>query len=72
MLNHGESSIVILTRAWARTEDYWEAYFYLLEGVRKNFDKYGILFPFNQLDVHITNERDINEVSANENKFIKK
>lgn len=54
---HGKSAIEITTRAWARTEDYWTVYFDVLEAVKTKFDEAGIEIPFDQLDVHIRNEK---------------
>ncbi len=53
---HGESSVVLSFKGWTRTEDYWEVYFSMFEGVKSAFDEAGISIPFNQLDVHIKNE----------------
>ena len=51
-----DSSVKITGRLWTRSGDYWTAYFDLLEGVKKEFDKAGITIPYNQLDVHIKND----------------
>ena len=51
---HGESSITIDTLVWCKSEDYWDAYYDMHERVKLDFDKAGINIPFNQLDVHIT------------------
>ena len=53
MSSHGESSINIVVRAWAKSSDYWTVHFDLLETVKAEFDKAGISIPYNQLDVHI-------------------
>lgn len=50
---HNDSSIAITVRAWCKTEDYWDLYFFMQEKVKLEFDKAGINIPFNQLDVHI-------------------
>lgn len=49
---HADSSIRIFTRAWCRTEDYWDVRFDLLEGVKRAFDRERLHIPFPQLDVH--------------------
>ena len=54
---HSKSAIEITTRAWAKTEDYWTVYFDVLETVKTKFDEAGIEIPFDQLDVHIRNEK---------------
>lgn len=50
-----KSSIDITARVWVKSADYWTVNFYLVEEVKKAFDKNGIRIPFNQLDVHIKN-----------------
>lgn len=49
----GAHGITIKTRVWVKTEDYWTAYFYLEEAVKKALQDNGINIPYNQLDVHI-------------------
>lgn len=51
---HGESSITIDTLVWCKSEDYWAAFYDMQERVKLDFDKAGINIPYNQLDVHIT------------------
>lgn len=53
MSAHSDSSIDITTRVWVKTEDYWAVHFYLLEEVKKAFDKNGIEIPYNKLDVNV-------------------
>jgi small conductance mechanosensitive channel len=48
-----ESCVTLETRAWVKTEDYWDTRFALLEKYKSEFDKNGIEIPFNQMDVHI-------------------
>ncbi len=57
MAEHGASSINIKARAWVNNADYWTVNFDVLESVKKEFDENGIEIPFNQLDVHIRNEK---------------
>lgn len=52
---HGDSSITIHALLWCKSEDYWSAYYDMYERVKNEFDKAGIHIPFNQLDVHISN-----------------
>ncbi len=54
MSGHGASSIEITCRLWVKNEDYFEMNYYMHEQVKKAFDENGISIPFNQLDVHIT------------------
>lgn len=53
---HGDSSIVLGSKAWCKTEDYWTVYFDLMEQVKTAFDENGIEIPYNQLDVHVKND----------------
>ncbi|MEI3579582.1 MAG: hypothetical protein V8Q30_06235 [Acutalibacteraceae bacterium] len=48
------ASIEITTRVWVKNSDYFELQFRMYEDVKKTFDANGISIPFNQLDVHIT------------------
>ncbi len=52
-----ESSINFTLRVWANNGDYWTVNFDLLEAINARFAKEGIEIPFNQLDVHITNQK---------------
>ena len=53
VMEHGQSSIVLACFVWCDSKDYWPVYFYMQENTKKEFDKRGIVIPFNQLDVHI-------------------
>ena len=48
-----ESSVNIVVRVWVKSADFWDVHFYLLENVKREFDKQGISIPFPQRDVHI-------------------
>lgn len=50
---YGESSITFTVRAWVKSADYWPLYFSIMELVKVEFDRVGIVIPFNQLDVNI-------------------
>lgn len=49
---HDDSAIVILTRVWTKTEDYWDTRYDLLEEVKRRFDEENIEIPYPQIDVH--------------------
>lgn len=49
------SGIDYTLRVWVKNKDYWDAYYDLLEGIKKDFDRNGIEIPFDQLDVNIHN-----------------
>lgn len=51
--NLGDNSVDIVVRIWAKSENYWNVFFYMNEFVKKEFDKQGISIPFPQRDVHI-------------------
>lgn len=53
---HGASAIVFACLIWCSTNDYWNVFYYMQEGVKLSFDKNGIEIPFNQLDVHVVKE----------------
>lgn len=49
---HADSAVNLLARTWVSSDDYWTAHFYLIEHVKKEFDKNGITIPYPQLDMH--------------------
>lgn len=51
------SSIVITSRVWVKQADYWNVNFDLIQEVKEAFDANNITVPYNQLDVHIHNEK---------------
>lgn len=51
--NLDESCIVVESRMWVMTDDYWEVKWQLLEEFKEVFDENGIEIPFNQLDVNL-------------------
>jgi len=50
------SSVNIGFRAWTKTPLYWQTRWDILESIKKEFDKNGIVIPFDQLDVCIKKE----------------
>ncbi len=56
VVEHGSNSIGFVFRVWCKTDDYWDVYFNLLEGVKKAFDENGIKIPYQQIDVHVDNK----------------
>ncbi len=57
MIEHASSSINIIVRPWCRNEDYWDVYFDTMEGIRAAFIENGISIPYNQLDVHMIQDK---------------
>lgn len=56
MSRHSGSSVELLLRVWVKTEDYWELYYGLMNEVKQAFDGADITIPYEQLDVHISQE----------------
>ena len=48
-----DSSVNLATRPFVKSDDYWDALFYMQEHVKKAFDAEGISIPFPQMDVHM-------------------
>lgn len=49
-----DSSVNFVVRAWVNGKDYWDARFQLQEAIYTELPtKYGIQFPFPQMDIHI-------------------
>ena len=57
VIGHEASCISLVTRVWCKGEHYWDVFFAMQEEVKIAFDKNGVCIPFNQLDVHIVNEK---------------
>ena len=53
LAEQADSSINLSCRVWTRSEYYWGVYFSINERIYKELPKYGISFPFPQMDVHI-------------------
>lgn len=53
LLEHADSAIVFVVRAWTNTPNYWTVYFDLLETVKKRFDEENVSIPYPQMDVHM-------------------
>lgn len=48
-----DSSVSMGLRVWCKTEDYWPLRWDMLETIKIEFDRAGIVIPFNQLDVNV-------------------
>ncbi len=48
-----DSSIVIVARAWVKTEDFWDLYFKINEDIYIKYPQNGFSFPFPQMDVYL-------------------
>ncbi|MCH5171852.1 MAG: mechanosensitive ion channel family protein [Erysipelotrichales bacterium] len=58
LANHGESSLEYSVRLWVNTGDYWDVYYDMPRKVFDAFKENNISIPFNQLDVHICDDKD--------------
>lgn len=52
-----ESSVVIGSKSWVKTEEYWTTRWRLLEEIKLAMDEQGIVIPYPQMDVRIRNEQ---------------
>jgi small conductance mechanosensitive channel len=52
----GDSGVVVNTRSWCKSSDYWAVYFYMNETVYQELKERGFMFPFNRMDVTILNK----------------
>lgn len=57
LTKQSESSLDFTLRVWAKKGDYWTVNFDLLERINARFEAEGIEIPFNQLDVHVINQK---------------
>ena len=48
-----DNSVNLSVRVWSKTTNYWDAYFYMIENIKFEFDKAQIEIPFPQRDVYI-------------------
>lgn len=53
----GDSSVNLATRPFVKSEHYWDAYFYMQENVKKEFDKQGIGIPYPTMDVNVVSSK---------------
>lgn len=57
ILSYDESSIRYVIRAWAMTKKYWDAYFALMESIKKEFETHGVEISYNHINVHMINDK---------------
>lgn len=53
------ATMVFVMRVWCKTQDYWTAYFDLLENIKSAFDNSGIAIAPPQLEVHLKSAPEI-------------
>ncbi len=61
MTAYQDSAIEYHVRFWARTEDFWDANFQVLEEIYQVFAQEGIKITYNHLNVHIVDEKKTKE-----------
>ncbi len=59
----GDSSVNLATRPFVKSENYWDAFFYMQENVKKEFDKAGVGIPYPTMDLNVVSNNA--PVSAN-------
>ena len=52
----GASSVALGVRAWTNASDYWQVRWKLLEDIKLEMDKEGIIIPYQQVTVHVKEE----------------
>ncbi len=55
---HEDSAVILQLQVWTKSENYWPLHYYLLESVKKAFDKNGITIPYPHMDLHVQPEPD--------------
>ena len=53
---YGDSAITLYVRPWVKPADYWNVYWHFNAEVLSTLRANGLDMPFNQLDVHISND----------------
>lgn len=61
MTAYQDSAIEYHVRFWARTEDFWDANFQVLEELYRVFAQEGIEITYNHLNVHIMDQKNTKE-----------
>ena len=50
---YGDSAIQYVLRLWAKSEDYWDVYWLVMQRVKDIFDEQGIEMTYPHLNVHL-------------------
>lgn len=50
---YNDSNITYQVRGWCKTDDYWTAYFDLMEAVKTAYDQSGVTMTFPHINVHL-------------------
>lgn len=54
---YADSAVIYDAFAWCETDSFFDARYYLLENIKKAFDREGIQIPYQQIVVHIEGEK---------------
>ena len=65
---HNASSIDILVRVWTKSSDYWTMNWSLLEMIKMEFDNNDISIPYQQVDIHMVEDKP-NKINYNIRNF---
>ena len=57
VVEYGDSSVVLSLRAWVRSEDYWDVFFYFNNNMKAVLSEGGVVMPFPQIDVHFDRDQ---------------
>ena len=52
----GEKGVIVNTRTWCKTEDYWTVYFYMNETVYQQLKDRGFMFPVGRMKVDVNSK----------------
>jgi len=61
--NISRDALDFSVRAWCKTPDYWQLYFDLIEQIKVEFDKNGIVFPLPQMEIKTVGDGPVRPVS---------
>ena len=65
----GASSVVIGTRAWVKTEEYWPTRWRLLEEIKLALDENHIEIPYQQITLHMKENEEKKQLQNSENRI---
>ena len=57
IMRFSDSSIDYVVRAWTMTKKYWDAYFALLENIKKECESSGVEITYNHINVHMIDSK---------------
>ena len=54
-----DSAVVLVIRPWTKSENYLDVFFEMKKALKEGYDRAGISFPFQQLDLHLIDGENI-------------